>query len=153
MICLETPQWKRASSPLEGRTSWIFSSWGGTFSSYDGDLWDPPLWPEERPVSMRLASGLLGFLCSRCRGLRPRVESMTEPEDSSPVLTWILGYFWRLHRGVSPRVPVGTYTSALLTSWSSRGRLPVALIQGSVAFFGGFPTRLSHRAVTRATVV
>ena len=25
---LETPQWKWASSRLEGRTSWIFSSWG-----------------------------------------------------------------------------------------------------------------------------
>ena len=23
-------------------------------------------------------------------------ESVMEPEDSSPVLTWILGYFWRL---------------------------------------------------------
>ena len=30
-----------------------------------------------------------------------------EPEDSSPVLTWILGYFWSLPRGVSPRLEWG----------------------------------------------
>ncbi|KAI4564020.1 hypothetical protein MJT46_009818 [Ovis ammon polii x Ovis aries] len=35
--------------------------------------------------------GLSGFLSRRCRGLRPCVESGPEPEDSSPVLTWILG--------------------------------------------------------------
>ena len=29
---------------------------------------------------------------------------MPEPEDSSTVLTWILGYFWSLPRGVSPRL-------------------------------------------------
>ena len=34
--------------------------------------------------------GLSGFLSRRCRGLRPCVESGPEPEDSSPVLTWIL---------------------------------------------------------------
>ena len=37
-----------------------------------------------------------GFLSRGCRGLRPCVESGPEPEDSSPVLTWILGYFWSL---------------------------------------------------------
>ena len=42
---------------------------------------------------------------------------------------------------------MGTCTSAFLPSWSSSIRLPVALIQGSVAFPGGFVTRLSHRAV------
>ncbi|KAI4585933.1 hypothetical protein MJG53_006167 [Ovis ammon polii x Ovis aries] len=35
--------------------------------------------------------GLTGLLSHRCRGLRPCVESGPEPEDSSPVLTWILG--------------------------------------------------------------
>ena len=28
-------------------------------------------------------------------------------EDSTPVLTWILGYFWSLPRGVSPRFEWG----------------------------------------------
>ena len=43
-----------------------------------------------------LLGGLSGFLFPRCRGLRSCVESVLEPEDSSPVLTWILGYFWSL---------------------------------------------------------
>ena len=32
---------------------------------------------------------------------------MPEPEHSSPVLTWILGYFWSLPKGVSPRLELG----------------------------------------------
>ncbi|KAI4555757.1 hypothetical protein MJT46_014380 [Ovis ammon polii x Ovis aries] len=41
-----------------------------------------------------------GFLSLRCQGLKPCVESGPEPEDSSPVLTWIVGYFWSLPRGM-----------------------------------------------------
>ena len=82
-------------------------------STYDGDLRDPLWWPQERPVPMRVARGLSGFLSRRCRGLRPCVESVLEPEDSSPVLTWILGYFWSLSgqsvlyssRGMNVRFP------------------------------------------------
>ena len=51
-----------------------------------------------------LLVGLSGFLFRRCWGLRPSVESVREPEDSSPVLTWILGYFWSPPRGVSPHL-------------------------------------------------
>ena len=65
-------------------------------STYDGDLRNPLWWPQERPVPCELLGGLSGFLSRRCRGLRSCVESLLEPEDSSPVLTWILGYFWRL---------------------------------------------------------
>ena len=60
-------------------------------STYDGDFRDPIWWPQERPVPMELLGGLSGFLSRRCRGLRPCVESVPEPEDSSPVLTCILG--------------------------------------------------------------
>ena len=67
-------------------------------STYDGDLRDPLWWPQERPVPLLVARGLSGFLSRRCRGLRPCVESVPKPEDSSPVLTWILGYFWSLPR-------------------------------------------------------
>ena len=65
-------------------------------STYDGDLRDPLWWPQERPFPMRVLRGLSGFLSCRCPGLRPCVESGTEPEVSSPVLTWILVYFWSL---------------------------------------------------------
>ena len=62
-------------------------------STYDGALRDPLWWPQERPVHMQVARGPLGILSRRCRGLRTCVESVPETEDSSPVLTWILGYF------------------------------------------------------------
>ena len=104
VICLETPQRKRASSHLEGRTSWIFSSCGRFLSSYDGEVRDLLVWLQERPVSMRVERGLSGFLSSWCRGLRPRVESRPVTEDSSSVLTWILGFLWSLPRGVRPRL-------------------------------------------------
>ena len=67
-------------------------------STYDEDLRDLFWWPQERPVPMQVARGPSGFISRRCRGLRPCVESVPEPENSSPVLTWILGYFWSLPR-------------------------------------------------------
>ena len=76
-------------------------------STYDGDLRDPLWCPQERPVPKRVARGPLGFLSRRCWGLRPCVESVPEPEDSSPGMTWILGNFWSLPRGVSPRLEWG----------------------------------------------
>ena len=56
---------------------------------------------------MRVARGPLGIPLPSMGGLRPCVDSGPEPEDSSPVLTWILGYFWSLPRGVSPRLEWG----------------------------------------------
>ena len=102
VISFEMPQWKWASFRLEGRTSWIFSSCGrcsrltmGTSGTRSGGL-------RTGQSPCELLGGLSGFLPRRCRGLGPCVESVPEPEDSSPVLTWILGYFWSLPRGVSP---------------------------------------------------
>ena len=107
MISLETPQGKRASSRLEGRTSWILPSCGrcsrltsGTSGTRSGDL-------RKGQSPCELLGGLSGFLPRLCRGIRSCVVSVPEPEDSSPVLTWILGYFWSLHRGVSPRLEWG----------------------------------------------
>ena len=126
-------------------------------STYDGDLRDPLWWPQERPVSMRVARGPSGFLSRGCRCLRPCVESVPEPEDSSPVLTWILGYFWSLHRGVSPRLQWGharALSSRAVTAVSrfpSRGSRDLWL--SLEAFPRGFPTRLSYRAVPGTTVL
>ena len=104
MISLEMPQRKWVSSRLEGRTSWIFSSCGrcsrlttGTSGTHSGGLWKG-----QSPCEFH--GGLSGFLSRQCRCLRSCVESMSEPEDSSPMLTWILGYFWSLPRGVSLRL-------------------------------------------------
>ena len=93
VISLETPQRKWASFRLEGRTSWIFSSSSrcsrlttGTSGTHSGGL-------SKGQSPCELIGGLLGFLPCRRRSLRPCVESVPEPEDSSPVLTWILAYF------------------------------------------------------------
>ena len=78
-------------------------------STYDGDLRDPLWWPQEGQSPCELLRGLSGFPSLRCRGLRSCVEWVPEPEDSSKVLTWILGYFWTLPRGVSPRLEWGMH--------------------------------------------
>ena len=120
-------------------------------STYDGDIRDALCWPQERPVPMRVARGSLRFLSHRCQGLRPCVESVPEPEDSSPVLTWILGYFWSLHRGASPRLEwrhVRVHSSravAAVSRFPSPGSRDLWLTLE--AFPRDFPTRLSHRAV------
>ena len=129
-------------------------------SSYDGDLRDPLWWPQERPVPLRVArgplGGLSGFLTRRCWGLKPCVKSVPEPEDSSPVLTSILGYFWSLPSGVSPRLEWGDARAlssravAAVSSFPSRGSRDLRL--SLKAFPEGFPMRLPQRAVPRATV-
>ena len=78
-------------------------------STYDGDLRDLLWWPQERPVPMRVARGPLRIPLPSIRGLKSCVESVPDPEHSSPVLTWILEYFWSLPRGVSPRLEWGRH--------------------------------------------
>ena len=76
------------------------------------------------------------------------MELAPEPEDSSPVLTWILGYFWSLARGVSPRLEWGharalsSRTVAAVSRFPSRGSTDQEL--SHEAFPRGFPTGLSH---------
>ena len=107
LISLETPPRKWASSRLEGRTSWMFSSCGrcsrlttGTSGTRCGGL-------RKGQSPCELLWVLSGLLSRRCRGLRSCVEWVPEPQDSSPVLTWISGYFWSLPSGVSPRLEWG----------------------------------------------
>ena len=85
VISLEKPQRIWASSRLEGRNSWIFWSCGtcsrltmGTSGTRSGVL-------RKGQSPCELLGGLSGFLPCRCRGLRPRVDSGREPEDSSAV--------------------------------------------------------------------
>ena len=126
-------------------------------STYDGDHRDPLWWPQERPVTIRVAWGPLGIPLRRCRGLRSCVGSVPEPEDSAPVLTWILGYFWSLPRGVSPYLEWGharalsSRAAEAVSRFPSRGSRDLWL--SLEAFPRGFPTRLSHRVVPLATMV
>ena len=146
-----------ASSRLEGRTSCIFSSWDrcsrlttGTSRSRSGGL-------RKGQSQCELLGGLSGFLSRPCRGLTPCVESVREPEVSSPVLTWTLGYFWSFHRGVSPHLEWGHARALSSQAVAAVSRFPSCgsrdLWLSLEAFPRGFPTRLSHRAVPSATVV
>ena len=117
-------------------------------STYDGDLRYLLWWPLESPIPMRVARGLSGFLSRRCRGLRSRVEWVPEPEDSSPVLTWMLGYFWSLPRGVSPRLEWGHARAISSRAVAALSRFPSGgsriMWLSLEAFTRGFPTGLSH---------
>ena len=157
VISLETPQRKWASSRLEVRTSWIFSTCGrcsqlmtGTSGTRSGGL-------RKGQSPWELLGGLSGFPTRRCRGVRSCVDSVPEPEDSSPVLTWILGYFWSLPRGVSPRLEwwnaraLSSRAVAAVSRFPSHGSRDLWL--SLEVFPRGFPTRLSYMAVPRATVV
>ena len=157
MISLEIPQRKWASCRLEGRTSWIFSSCGrcsrlttGTSGTHSGGL-------RKGQSPCELLGGLSGFLSRRCRGLRPFVESVPEPKDSSPLLTWIFGDFWSLPRGGSPRLEWGNARALSSRAVAAVSRFPLRgsrdLWLSLEAFPQGFPTRLPHRAVPRATVL
>ena len=157
MISLATPQQKWALSRMDGRTSWIFSSCGrcsrlatGTSGTRYGGL-------RKDQSPCELIGVLSGFLSRRCRGLKPCVESVPEPEDSSPVLTGILGYFWSLPRGVSPRLEWGLARALSSRAGAAVWRFPLRgsrnLWLSLEAFPRGFPTRLSHRVVPCATVV
>ena len=165
VISLKSPQRKWASSRLEGRTSWSFSSCGrhsrlttGTSGTRSGGL-------RKCQSPFELLGGLSGFLSRRCRGLRSCVESLPEPEHSCLVLTWILGYFWCLPRGVSPRLEWGhapalsSRAVAAVSFFPSRGSRDqwLSLEAFHEVFPRRFPTRLpttlSHSDVPRATVV
>ena len=142
------PQRKWASSRLEGRTSRIFSRCGkcsrlttGTSGTRSGGL-------RKGQSPCELIGGLSGFHSRRCRCLRPCVESVPEREDSTPVLTSILGYFWSLPMGVRPRLEWGharalsSRALAAVSRFPSRGSRDLCLSLEAVP--RGFPTRLSH---------
>ena len=122
------------------------------FLTFDGDLRDTLWWPQERPVPMRVVRGPLGIFSRRCRGLRPCVESVPEPEDSSPVLNIDLGVLLESPQGSQSSSRVGACRCAFLPSSSSSVVLPFVWIKGSVVFPRGyprgfprgFPTGLSH---------
>ena len=144
MISLETPERKWSSSRLEGRTSWIFSSCGRCSRLTAGTSGTRSCGLRKGQSPCELLGGLSGFLSLRCQRLRSCVESVPEPEDSSPVLTWILGYFWSLPRAVSPLLEWG-HTRAL----SSRAVAAVSRFLRVYQLICGFPSRLSQEAFPR----
>ena len=156
MIILETPQWNGPHLAWRGEPPGFSRVAAGSLD-LRRETQAPAWWPQERQSPCELLRGLTGFLSRRCRGLRLCVESGLETEVSSPVLTCTLGEFWSLPRGVSPRLEWGhagalsSRAAAAVSRIPSRGSRDLWL--SLEAFPPGFPTRLSHRAVPRATVV
>ena len=117
-------------------------------STYDVDLRDPLGALRKGQSPCEFLGGLSGFLSRRCWGLRPCVDSVLEPEDFSPVQTWILGYFWSLPRAVSPRLEWGHVRAlssralATVSCFPSRGSRDLWL--SLEAFPRVFPTGLSN---------
>ena len=72
------------------------------------------------------------------------------------MLTWILGYFWSLHKGVRPRLEWGHERAISSHAVAAVSRFPLRGPRDQwfslEAFQQGFPTRLSQRAVPCATV-
>ena len=117
-------------------------------STYDEDLRDPLWWPQERPVPMRVARRPLGIPLPSMPGPKILCGVGASHEHSSPVLTWILGFFWSLPRGVSPRLEWGHARAlsfravAAVSRLTSRGLRDQGL--SLEAFTRGFPTGLSQ---------
>ena len=157
MINLETPHRKWASSRLEGSTSWIFSSCGMCSRLTTGTSGTRSSGLRKGQSPCELLWGLSCFLSRRCQRLRSCVETLPEPEDSSPVQKWILVYFWSLPRGVSLRLQWGharalsSRPEAAVSRFPSLGSKDLWL--SLKAFPQSFPTRLSSRVVPGATVV
>ena len=153
MISLETPQRKWASSRLEGSTSWIFSSCGrcsrlttGTSGTSSGGL-------RKGQSPCELLGGLSGFLSRLCWGLRPCLESVQEPEHSSPVLTWIFRYFWSLPRGVRPRLQWGQARALSSQAVAAGSRFPSRGSSDLWLSLEAFPQScpMFHRGVSRSS--
>ena len=118
--------------------------------TYDGDLRVPLWWPQERPVPMRVVRGPLVIPLPSVLAPKTCVDSGPSPEDSSAVLTWILGYFWSYSRGVSSRRQWGharalsSLVVAAVSRFPSRGSRDLWL--SLEAFSRGFHTRHSQEA-------
>ena len=80
-ISLETSQWKKSSSRIEERISWLFPSCSKKLGVPLQLRWRPQgtaLVSQESPVCMRVTRGLSGFLFRQSRGLGPhRAEAAT----------------------------------------------------------------------------
>ena len=126
-------------------------------STYDGDLRDPVWWPHERPVPMRVALGPLGILLPSLTGPKILCEVGAGTRGVLSSADMDLGVLLESPQGSQSSSRVGharalsSLAVAKVSRFPSRGSMDLWL--SLEAFPRGFPTRLSHRAVQRATVV
>ena len=148
VVLLKLLQQKRATSRVEGRISWFFSSCGSKHGFSLELRWRP-----QRPT--RVASGKSSLHVS-CEGpLGIPLQSVPRPRSSSGVEARTSGFLSRadIDLGVSLGCPqssqasshVEPWNSTLLSSRKRSVRLPVRLTIG----INGFLSR-RHRVVTAA---
>ena len=152
MISLETPQRKWASSRLEGRTSWIFSSCGRCFrlSIRTSGTRSGGLRKGQSPCD--LLGGLSGFLSSRCWGLRlvwSRCWNLRIPLQSRHG-SWVTSggspgeSFLVLSGGMHVRFPLELQQDCHASLRVDQGICGFCSRFSHEAFPRGFPSRLSH---------
>ena len=73
---------------------------------------------------MRVARETLGIPLQLMPGPKTLRVVDQDPEYSSPVLTWTLGYFWSLPRGVSPRLDCGHARAISFRAVAAVSRFP-----------------------------
>ena len=137
----------------EGENLLDFFELQQVLSTYDGDLRDPLCWHQERPVPVRVAQRPLGIPLPSMPGPKTLcgVGAGTRGFLSSDEMD--LGVLLESPQGSQSSSRVGACTCAFLLRCNSNVALPFPWINGSVAFARGFPTRLFHRVVPRASVV
>ena len=107
MISLEMPQWKRASSRVEGRISWFFLSCGrnlGVPLKLQRELQGPTRIGSGKSNLHASCEGPLGIPLQLMLGLRSSsgVEAGTSGLLSSADM--IFGFLWSFNGGVKPRL-------------------------------------------------
>ena len=126
-------------------------------STYDGDPRDPLWWPQERPVPMRVARGPLGILLPSMPGPKTLCGDGVGTCGFLSSADMDLGVLLESPQGRQSSSRVGACTCAFLSSVAAVSRFPSPgsrdLCLSLEALTRGFPRRLSHRAVPRATVV
>ena len=94
-ISLESRQGNLVSRHVEGGISRSFLSCGRkpwVTSTCDGDLRELLMVPMASQEYTGVGRGLLGLHWGRSNGKGPLLELRQEPQVSSPVLTWVMGY-------------------------------------------------------------
>ena len=108
----------------------------------------PALVASGKAIPHGVPRGPLGIPLPSMLGPKTLCGVSAGTEDSSPVVTWILGYFWSLPRGFSPRLVWGharalsSRAVAAVSRFTSCGSRDLWL--SLEAFPRGFPTGLSH---------
>ena len=81
-----------------------FSRVAARFLSYDGELREPLVLPQEIPICIWAVRGSWGFVCNQCRANRPHQVLCPETPCSSQVATGILVLHSSFTLGVRPHL-------------------------------------------------